>query len=117
MMAKASKCGLTFRREITLDGDEALGPITDSYKEFLKGAYSWVWDRSYRPIGATPAVREDGTHTNVNETIDASVFDRWRADNAYRPANLAEWAGRLAVDPARLRTSVSASDAAVAMPD
>ena len=34
------------------------------------------------------------THTNVNETIDASVFQRWRADPNYRPVNLVEWARR-----------------------
>jgi hypothetical protein len=52
----------------------------------------------FRKIGQDPDVREDGTHTNVNETIDRSVFERWRTVPAYRPANLTEWATRKKVD-------------------
>jgi hypothetical protein len=71
----------------------------------------------YRPIGPEPDVRENGTHTNVNETIDASVFERWRADPTYRPRNLVEWAQRKKIDPAQLQTSVRANDPSVAVPD
>ena len=39
----------------------------------------------------------------LNESIDASVFERWRALDAYRPRNLAEWAKRHAVDPAAVQ--------------
>lgn len=34
------------------------------------------------------------THTNINETIDGTVFARWRTDSTYRPTNLLEWAAR-----------------------
>jgi hypothetical protein len=61
-----------------------------------------------RKIGQDPDVREDGTHTNVNETIDRSVFERWRTVPAYRPPNLTEWATRKKVDPAKLSSSVRA---------
>jgi hypothetical protein len=71
----------------------------------------------YRSIGREPDVRDDGTHVNVNETIDASVFERWRADPTYRPRNLVEWAQRKKVDPAQLQTSVRANDPSVAVPD
>jgi hypothetical protein len=49
-----------------------------------------------------PDIQEDGSHININETIDASVFKRWCADPTYRPANLVEWAQRKKVDPAQL---------------
>ena len=32
--------------------------------------------------------RDDGSHININETIDVTVFERWRAEPNYRPANL-----------------------------
>jgi len=47
----------------------------------------------YRDIGADP-VPSSATQLreNINETIDASVFDRWRSDPAYRQRNLSQWA-------------------------
>jgi len=79
--------------------------------------YQWISRPFYRIIGQDPDVRDDGTHTNVNETIDASVFQRWRTDPTYRPNNLAEWAHRKKVDPAQLQTSVRADDPGVVVPD
>jgi hypothetical protein len=74
--------------------------------------------RLYRVIGAEPQEREDGTHSTVNETIDASVFERWREDNAYRPPNLIEWAARKgAGDIGELTNSVRADDPKEAVPD
>jgi hypothetical protein len=35
-------------------------------------------------------VRKDGGYINVNETVDASILERWRADPRYRPVNLVE---------------------------
>lgn len=35
---------------------------------------------------ARPEMLPDGSHySNVNETIDVTAFDRWRADPGYRP--------------------------------
>jgi hypothetical protein len=48
-----------------------------------------------------------------NETIDGSVFDRWRADATYRPPNLAAWADEKEVDPAKLAGAVLAGDPTV----
>jgi hypothetical protein len=62
-------------------------------------------------------VRDDGSHINVNETIDKTVFERWRADPTYRPRNLLEWAERKKVDPAKLTNSVRADDPSVEVPD
>jgi len=117
MMKKAESQGLSFRSEVEVDGDAVKAPITNSHKLFAHGLYQWVSRPFYRTIGQEPEVRDDGTHTNVNETIDASVFERWRADPAYRPANLAEWAQRKKVNPAQLQTSVRADDPRVNVPD
>jgi uncharacterized protein (DUF2235 family) len=117
MMKKAEAHGLSFRSEIDLDGDALRAPIADSYKSFGFGFYAKVSPPLERTIGAEPDFREDGTHVNVNETIDAGVFMRWRADPTYRPANLAEWAQRKKVDPAQVQTSVRADDPRVEVPD
>jgi len=108
MMQKAASLGLAFRNELELDGKEHYGEISDSFKEFLYGTYSWVNRRSYRPVAPDPFVAVDGTHSRVNETIDGSVFERWRNDSGYRPPNLVEWGRRKAVDPADLVSSVLA---------
>jgi len=117
MMKKAESQGLSFRSEVDQDGDAVAAPIADSYGEFAYGVYKRVSSPLYRTIGQEPEVREDGTHTNVNETIDASVFARWRADPTYRPINLAEWAHRMKVDPAQLQTSIRADDPHADVPD
>ncbi len=111
-MEKAEGLGLSFRNGLELDDKEYVGPISDSYKEFLKGAYSWVSKRSYRQIAREASVELTGAHTTVNETIDASVFDRWRKDTNYRPQNLIDWAQRKGVDPAGLYGSVRANSPA-----
>lgn len=112
MMRKAKQCGLAFRRAVELDGTEPLAEISDSYKEFLRGAYCRFVDRYYRPIGAEPAKRPDGDHANVNESIDSSVFERWRKDPKYRPPNMVDWARRKEVDPASINAPVSAANPA-----
>ncbi|MET4023439.1 hypothetical protein ABIC10_008580 [Bradyrhizobium sp. S3.2.12] len=94
MMKKAESQGLSFRSEIQLDGDIVTALITDSYKSFGSGLYPKISPPLYRTIGREPDVRDDGSHVNINETIDASVFQRWRTDPTYRPANLVEWAQR-----------------------
>jgi hypothetical protein len=117
MMKKAESLGLSFRSEVDLDGNALTAPIADSYKSFGSGVYAIFYPPLYRTIGREPDVREDGSHINVNETIDASVFERWRADPTYRPANLVEWAQRKKVDPAQLHTSVRADDPRVVVPE
>jgi uncharacterized protein (DUF2235 family) len=117
IMKKASIHGLTFRNDVELDGDVLTAPIADSYKEFGKGFYSKISKPSFRPIGRDPEIRDDGTHSNVNESIDQSVFERWRTVPTYRPENLAEWAARKNVDPAKLTSSVRADDPMIVAPD
>ena len=117
IMKKASLFGLTFRNDVDIDGDILKASINDSYKEFMRGAYAKISRPFFRTIGEKPDVRDDGAHTNVNETIDQSVFERWRAVPTYRPPNLADWAARKNVDPAKLSNSVRADDPVVAAPD
>lgn len=117
MMTKASLHGLAFKNDVDVDGDVLKAPISDSFKEFMKGAYSVFASRFYRAIGTEPEQAEDGTHTTVNETIDASVFERWQKDPTYRPPSLDEWAKRKKVDIATLRQSVRADDPHVAVPE
>jgi Uncharacterized alpha/beta hydrolase domain (DUF2235) len=117
LMKKASLHGLVFREDVELDGDETAAPINDSYGEFLYGTYR-VFSRPYfRPIGAPSRQVQGGTESNVNETIDVSVFARWNANGTYRPSNLADWAARYGVDIARLTNSVLADNPATAAPD
>ncbi len=100
-----------------LDGDVLGAQISDSYKDFMSGAYCKMSRRHYRPIGADPEEREYGTHRNVNETIDSSIFDRWRNVPQYRPPNLGDWAKRKCVDLANFKQSVNADDPKISAPD
>jgi hypothetical protein len=117
MMKKASLHGLAFKNDVDVDGNASKAAISDSYREFMYGAYSKFSPRFYRPIGEPPQNTEDGTNSNVNETIDASVFDRYRADASYRPSNLAEWATRHGVNPAALNQSIRADNPQTVVPD
>jgi hypothetical protein len=45
------------------------------------------------------------------------VFDRWRADKAYRPSGLDAWAKRKSVDPDKITSSVRADNPTVAVTD
>jgi uncharacterized protein (DUF2235 family) len=108
IMKKASLHGLSFRNDVELDGDALKASISDSYNDFMHGAYSKVCNRFYRPIGEEPKSDVDGTHSIVNETIDSSVFDRCRAVSDYRPPNLVDWANRHEINLTDLKVSVMA---------
>lgn len=113
LMKKAIAHGLLFKDSIVIDGDENTCPIHDSLKEMAHGIYEIVTlgKHYYRPIGAEPVDTGDAIKTTINETIDATVFDRWRVDSTYRPQNLADWASRRKVDPSTLKEAVLAKDA------
>ena len=118
MMDKATSRGLTFRRDLDPDLFDALPVISDSYSEFMNGAYKLLTfgKRYYRPVGPDP-VPSSATQMreNINETIDASVFERWRADKNYRPHNLYEWGVRRRVDIRAITTSAMADTASQAV--
>ncbi len=87
------------------------GPIADSYGNFVHGWYSKVSSPLYRTIGRpTELERDDGTHDNVNETIDANVSrDGAPIRTIVRPIS---WSGRSAKTSIRrnFRRSVHADD-------
>jgi uncharacterized protein (DUF2235 family) len=113
MMAKSVLQGLSFRREVELDGNLATSPISDSYSEFMEGWYkrATFGQRYYREIGQRPVKSSQTTmRQNINETIDATVFDRWRTDSTYRPPNLAHWASNYNISVDSIPNSVRADD-------
>jgi uncharacterized protein (DUF2235 family) len=111
---KAAAVGLAFRGGFATDPNAAGGRISDSYAEFMWGLYRvlTLGRAYYRPIGVPPKDEGPGV-TNINETIDASVFDRWRADKTYRPPNLQSWAKLKQTDPDKITSSVRADNPAV----
>jgi uncharacterized protein (DUF2235 family) len=119
IMRKAALQGLTFREEITIDDEAVIAPISDSFGQFMSGIYRVIkfGRRYYRPIGEPPIATEEKTTHNVNETIDISVFDRWRKVANYRPKNLIDWARRHGVDITTLHESVKADDPPTPAPD
>lgn len=119
LMNKAIEHGLEFRDTVDLDEGAAQCAIHDSLAEMVHGFYEVVTlgKHYYRPIGAEPVYTELGHTNTINESIDATVFARWKADKSYRPPNLMEWAARRGVDPAMLSASVSAADPKKIIPE
>jgi uncharacterized protein (DUF2235 family) len=113
LMSKATAHGLQLRHSAVIDGNVNACAIHDSYAEMAHGVYKLLTlgKQHYRPIGAEPVDTGDAVKTTINETIDASVFERWRSDATYRPKNLLEWAGRRGVDPSTLKQAVRTDDA------
>jgi Uncharacterized alpha/beta hydrolase domain (DUF2235) len=112
LKSKAERHGLAFKQALDIDETAASGEIDDSFKAFLKGAYSLLraGQRYWRPISRPPEPRTHTVVHTINETIDASVFDRWRRGSEYRPRNLAEWAAAQKVKIEGLTGSVLAAD-------
>jgi uncharacterized protein (DUF2235 family) len=111
---KASKLGLTFNNQFDVPPKAELSPISDSFAEFLYKFYRpmRLWIRYYRGIGEPPIEEGEGVQT-INETIDASVFNRWREDPSYRPYNLRKWAKAKGISPAEINTTVRADNPTV----
>lgn len=116
LMEKAAGLGLVFRSEVSLDVSQVAPPVKDSYREFAWGLYRFVSGPFYRPVGLAPDKGTQATTSRINETIDGSVFDRWRVDGAYRPENLAAWAKEKTVDPNKFAGAVRADDPKVTVP-
>jgi uncharacterized protein (DUF2235 family) len=111
---KAALLGLTFNSASQPEPNAAIAPISDSYAEFLYGWYRplTLWRRYYRPINVPPPEEGEGV-TTINETIDSSVFARWRVDPTYRPPGLRNWAKSKGVDPANFTGSVRADNTSI----
>lgn len=119
LMSKAIAHGLQFKTPVEVDGDANRSPIRDSFGEMLHGFYRLTrfGIPYYRPIGTKPVETAVDVTSFINETIDRSVFDRWRADSTYRPQNLLDWSSTYQVDPSSISTSVRADDPSVTLPD
>lgn len=115
LMGKASVLGLQLRDTFVADEQSPTAPITDSFAEFGWGIARFISRRFYRPIGTDPEKGTERTTERINETIDGSVFDRWRGNSDYRPPNLKDWASRKGVDPATLTGTRLARDPSVAI--
>ena len=118
IMEKAVSHGLVFDGEVIIDGGEAEATIHDSFAEMGWGAYKAAkFGRPFfRTMGKAPIVDGKTTTTTINETIDASVFQRWRRDGSYRPRNLTQWAEQHKINPGELKDSVVAYAPSTAAP-
>lgn len=112
LMRKAIAHGLLFNDEVVIDGDENKCQIRDSLAEMAHGIYEVLTfgKHFFRTIGAGAVDAGGAVTTTINETIDGTVFDRWRHDSSYRPQNLVEWAQRYNANPSELNNSVRADD-------
>lgn len=116
LMEKAAATGLVFTDQVVMDTAQTLPPIRNSYREFADGFFHFLSRPFYRPVGSPPEIGTDATTSRINETIDGSVFERWRSDNTYRPPNIVEWAKRIPIDPASLNGAVLAKDPQIKVP-
>jgi uncharacterized protein (DUF2235 family) len=116
LMDKAGDLGLVFRDQVSIDVSQIAPPVTDSYRDFAWGLYRFVSQPFYRPVGQAPDKSTQARTSRVNETVDGSVFDRWRVDETYRPPNLVLWAKQKGVNPAKLAGAVRANDPKVTAP-
>jgi uncharacterized protein (DUF2235 family) len=115
---KAESLGLSFSGQFDVDPAARTAKPTDSYSDFMWGLYRvYTLNRPYyRPIGVPPKSEGEGV-VNINETIDASVFERWRGDSSYRPPGLQNWASAKSVDPGAITTTVRADDPGIVVAD
>lgn len=117
MASKATGQGLVFKDDVKPFVTSRISPVIDSYTDFLSGWYRLIADPFYREIDAAPINKSDGIETTINETIDNSVFERWRNDRNYRPVNLAKWAAKHSIDPGIQQNSVLARTPSSVAPD
>jgi len=95
----AEEAGLALKEKVQVGPQDPLGPIADSFGDFMFGIYRLFRKRHHRVFGA-----------GVNETVDPSVWQRWRADASYRPPALLNHPDRLVI-PAEAGIQRLAKDA------
>ncbi|MBS0432020.1 MAG: DUF2235 domain-containing protein, partial [Proteobacteria bacterium] len=78
LQSKAIDAGLAFTAPYRPQPNAVLATPNNSYAQFMYGLYKLVKKPFERTIGG-----------GVNETVDASVWQRWREVAAYRPEPLA----------------------------
>ena len=74
------RAGLVFRDQIAIDTMQIAPLVADSYREFAHGFYRFISRPFHRPVAPTPDAGTQATTSRINETIDGSVFERWRVD-------------------------------------
>jgi uncharacterized protein (DUF2235 family) len=112
IMRKAASHRLAFRQELDVDARVNTSPIEDSFGKFLGGAYKAIklGRPYYRQIACAPEERTITIVHTINESIDLSVFNRWREDKSYRPENLVRWAEAHGVKVENLHSAVRADN-------
>lgn len=112
LQAKAKDHGLRFTEDVDPPSDTVLEKPGDSFSTFAFGIYRWLKfnRRHMREIGraARRTRSRPGLSHVINETIDASVFEKWRKDESYRPGNLDKWAGKKGASPGDMSGDVAA---------
>ena len=80
LMSKAAALGLGFREEVADEERLHDAPVNDSFREMGGGVnYFSRLGRPYLRIPGVPDIMTpDLVIETINETIDASVFQRWR---------------------------------------
>lgn len=87
---KAEAAGLALRAKAEVAADDCLAQVNDAYREFAFGMYKWFKRPYDRRFGE-----------GVNETVDLSVWERWKKMPEYRPGSLCRHAGGHDLSPAR----------------
>ena len=77
MLFRSIEAGLACSEIVIPDADADTGVPRNSYVEFMHGIYKYFKAPFNRTFG-----------TGVNETVDESVWQRWRIDSSYRPPTL-----------------------------
>lgn len=106
IQGRAAEHGLEFGKTFTPPADAFIHEHGDSFATFGFGLYRLIkFNRRHRrEIGRDPRrtkTRPGWSHV-INESIDASVFDKWRKDETYRPKNLGDWADKTGASPGNL---------------
>lgn len=79
MQEKAKACGLEFNTLAKVEEKSYIAGIMDSFSDFLKGLYSRLSQRYYRPLGQAAF---------GNELVDDTVKFKIKHDATYRPKNM-----------------------------
>jgi hypothetical protein len=116
LMDKAAGLGLLFRDQVVIDTTQVAPLINDSYREFVEGFYRLFSKPFYRRVGLPADKGIQATTARINETVDGSVFERWRVDETYRPANLVAWMKEKGAELDKLKGAVTATDPSIVVP-
>ena len=116
LMDKAAGLGLLFRDQVVIDTTQVAPLINDSYREFVGGFYRLFSKPFYRRVGLPADKGTQATTARINETVDGSVFERWRVDETYRPANLVAWMKEKGAELDKLKGAVTATDPSIVVP-